>query len=285
MNQRSAAFEIRDVVKDFAVGLRGLRLRALDHLSLRVEPGQVFGLLGPNGSGKSTALKLLLGLLQPNAGACSIFGISSQLTQARNDVGYLPESPCFHGHLTGRELVSFHGHLSGVAGHELAGRVAAVLELVGMYEAKDRRVRNYSKGMLQRIGLAQALIHNPRLLILDEATAGVDPAGAAMICELILRLRSLGKTILLTSHLLAQIEEICDTVGILDHGRLVFTGSVATLRDEGRQSLVVDSLSATDLGELERWLAARGRRIHAVTAPRSRLEQVYLERIGRRNDL
>ena len=280
-----AAFEFRQVVKDFAVGLRGVKLRALDGLCLRGEPGQVFGLLGPNGSGKSTALKLLLGLLSPTMGHCSIFGVPSSQTLARRHVGYLPESPCFHPCLTGRELIVFHGRLCGLVGSHLADRAAAVLELVGMHEAADRPVGTYSRGMLQRIGLAQALVHDPRLLILDDPTAGLDPAGAVMFCELMLKLRDSGKTILVTSHLLDRVEEICDTVGILKDGRLVLTGTVASLLGGGgRQALIVETLPPAELGELRGWLAERGRTLHVVTAPWSRLEHVYLEQVGRRND-
>ena len=224
-------------MKDFAVGLRGLRLRAVDHVSLAVRPGEVFGLLGPNGSGKSTTIKLLLGLLEPTAGECTIFGAPSGKVEARRDVGYLPEAPNFYRFLTGRELVTFYGRMCGLAGAALRERVDEVIALVGLAGAADRRVGTYSKGMLQRIGLAQALVHDPRLLILDEPTAGVDPVGSAEISELILALKARGKTVLITSHLLGQIEELCDRVAILDRGRLVAEGRVADLAgDQGRLS-------------------------------------------------
>ncbi len=284
-SEGSAALELRAVVKDFDGGRPGVKLRALDHLSLRVPPGQVYGLIGPNGSGKSTALKLLLGLWQPTAGECRIFGVPSSRLEARRHVGYLPESPYFHQHLTGRELVTFHARLCGLSGRELVTRVGAILEQMGVLEAADRRVRTYSKGMLQRIGLAQALIHDPRALILDEPAAGVDPAGVALICELLLKLKSGGKTIFVTSHLLPQLEEICDAIGILDQGRLVFNGIVADLKGRGeRQALIVDALSATELAGLDDWLTGRGRMLHAVTAPPSRLEQLYRQQVGRREN-
>jgi len=163
--------------------------------------------------------------------------------------------------------------------------VAESLAVVGLTEAADRRVGTYSKGMLQRVGLAQALVHDPRLLILDEPTAGVDPVGSAAISDLILQLKSRGKTILITSHLLGQIEDICDRVAILDRGKLILEGAVAELVGRtDRQALVVDALSAEELGELRAWLAARGRTLATVPAPRARLDQIFLERVGRKNE-
>jgi len=251
-------------VKDFAVGLRGLRLRAVDHVSLAVRPGEVFGLLGPNGSGKSTTIKLLLGLLEPTAGECAIFGVPSGRVEARRDVGYLPEAPNFYRFLTGRELVTFYGRMCGLAG------------------AADRRVGTYSKGMLQRIGLAQALVHDPRLLILDEPTAGVDPVGSAEMAELILALKARGKTVLITSHLLGQIEDLCDRVAILDRGRLVAEGRVADLAGaQGRLSFETDALPPGEIAALRAWLESRGRKLEAVAPARRRLEEVFRAHVGR----
>jgi ABC-2 type transport system ATP-binding protein len=275
------AIELRGLVKDFAVGLRGVKLRAVDHLDLRVGAGQVYGLLGPNGSGKSTTIKLLLGLLAPSAGTCAIFGVPSARVEARRDVGYLPEAPYFYRHLTGRELVRFYGQMCGLGGATLEARLADTLGVVGMIDAADRRVGTYSKGMLQRIGLAQALVHDPRLLILDEPTAGVDPVGSAAIAELILQLKARGKTVLITSHLLGQIEDVCDRVAILDRGKLILEGAVADLVGRSdRQALVVETLPAGELAELRAWLAARGRKLEAVETPRARLDRIFLERVG-----
>lgn len=278
-----AAVEISGLVKDFSVGLRGVKLRAVDDLSLRVEPGHVFGLLGPNGSGKSTTIKIILGLLAPTAGQCTVFGVPGAQVESRLDVGYLPESPYFYRHLTGRELVRFYGRICGLTRARLAERVAEVIAWVGLTEAADRRVGTYSKGMLQRIGLAQALVHDPRLVILDEPTAGVDPVGSAAISELILKLKAQGKTVLITSHLLTQIEDICDRVAILDRGRLMVEGAVRDLvgRTE-RQALVVENLSEGQLDELRAWLAARGRALESVEQPRARLDKIFLERVGQR---
>ena len=276
------AIELRGLVKDFSVGLRGVKLRAVDNFDLRVEAGQVYGLLGPNGSGKSTTIKIILGLLEPTAGAATVFGVPSGRIESRRDVGYLPESPYFYRHLTGRELVRFYARICGMDGASLAARVAEVVALVGLEEAADRRVGTYSKGMLQRIGLAQAIVHDPRLVMLDEPTAGVDPVGAAEISALILRLKAQGKTVLITSHLLGQIEDICDRVAILDRGRLILEGAVRDLVGRAdRQALVVEKLAPGELAELRAWLAARGRTLESVDQPRERLDRIFLERVGR----
>jgi ABC-2 type transport system ATP-binding protein len=275
------AIELTGVIKDFAVGLRGVKLRAVDDLSLRVERGHVFGLLGPNGSGKSTTIKMILGLLEPTVGTCRVFGVPGTQVESRLDVGYLPESPYFYRHLTGRELVKFYARICGLRGAAVAGRVAEVIAWVGLSEAADRRVGTYSKGMLQRIGLAQAIVHDPRLVILDEPTAGVDPVGSAAISELILKLKAQGKTVLITSHLLAQIEDICDRVAILDRGRLMVEGAVRDLVGRNdRQALVVENLSPVQLDELRVWLAARGRALESVEQPRARLDKIFLERVS-----
>lgn len=277
-----AAVEVRGLTKDFAVGLRGVKLRAVDQLNLSVAAGEIYGLLGPNGSGKSTTIKILLGLIEPTAGGTRIFGVPSARVEARRDVGYLPESPYFYRHLSGTELVRFYARMCGMRGRGLAGRVAEVLGLVGLAEAAERRVATYSKGMLQRLGLAQALVHDPRLLILDEPTAGVDPVGAAAISELILRLKQQGKTVLITSHLLGQIEDICDRVAILDRGQLVVEGAVRDLVGRtDRQALVVEPMPAAEIEELRAWLAARGRVLESVETPRARLDRIFLDRVGK----
>ena len=273
------AVELTGVTKDFAVGLRGVRLRAVDNLSLKIGAGEIFGLLGPNGSGKSTTIKIILGLVAPTAGTCRVLGVPSGEVEARVGVGYLPEAPNFYRFLSGRELVAFYGRICGLGGAKLTERVAEVIGWVGLSEAADRRVGTYSKGMLQRIGLAQALVHDPQLVILDEPTAGVDPLGNVAITELIAELKARGKTVLITSHLLAQIEEVCDRVAILDRGRLLACGTVAELGAVAPAG--EDGLNATEREELRQWLAARGKTWAAVSAPRARLDRIFLERIGR----
>jgi ABC-2 type transport system ATP-binding protein len=280
--EETPAVEVRGLTKDFAVGLRGVKLRAVEALDLRIGAGQVFGLLGPNGSGKSTTIKAILGLVTPTRGECRVFGVPSARVESRCAVGYLPEAPNFYRHLSGRELVEFYGRMCGLRGAELRARAAEAIALVGLAEAAARRVGTYSKGMLQRIGLAQALVHDPRLLILDEPTAGVDPVGSAAIAELILALKARGKTVLITSHLLGQIEEVCERVAILDRGRLVVEGAVADLVGRAdRQALVVEKLAEGELAEFRAWLAARGKTLEAVETPRTRLDRVFLAHVAR----
>ena len=239
------AISIKGLTKDFSIGMRGVKLRAVDDLNLEVGDNEIFGLIGPNGSGKSTTIKVVLGLLDASVGECQIYGKPSHTVAARHSVGFLPEAPYFYRYLSGRELVRFYARICGVSRGKIAKQVDEVIELVGMTEAAHRRVGTYSKGMLQRIGLAQALVHDPRLVILDEPTAGVDPLGSAAIAEIIRELKRRGKTVLLCSHLLAQIEGLCDRVAILHRGKLVREGRVDDLvQEKDAQSLVVEGLSA-----------------------------------------
>ncbi|MEN9841214.1 MAG: hypothetical protein RL376_1014, partial [Verrucomicrobiota bacterium] len=168
MSAPLSAISIQGLTKDFAISLRGVKLRAVDNLSLEIAEGQVYGLLGPNGSGKSTTIKVILGLLEPTTGAVSVFGVPSRQVEARRNVGYLPEAPYFYRYLSGRELVRFYARVCGVKKPALKARVDEVIDWVGLSAAADRRVGTYSKGMLQRIGLAQALVHDPKLIVLDE---------------------------------------------------------------------------------------------------------------------
>jgi ABC-2 type transport system ATP-binding protein len=216
------ALELAGVTKDYPIGLRGFKLRALDNLSLRVAAGQALALAGPNGSGKSTTLKLMLGLIAPTTGECRMFGRSSRDPAARVAVGFVPEAPQFPRHLTGCEVVRFAGQLCGLSGSHLERQAETILKLAGLEAAAHRLAETYSKGMLQRLGLAQALVHDPAILILDEPMAGVDPVGAEKICRLLHELKAAGKTLMITSHQLSQLAELCDTVTILDRGRLVY---------------------------------------------------------------
>jgi ABC-2 type transport system ATP-binding protein len=275
------AIRISHLTKDFRLGLRGVKLRAVDDLSFDVADNTVCGLLGPNGSGKSTTMKVILGLLAPTHGKCEIFGLPSHSVAARRLVGFLPESPYFYRFLTGRELVAYYAGICGVGRGELARRVGEVLELVGLTQAADRRVGTYSKGMLQRVGLAQAIVHDPRLVILDEPTAGVDPVGSQAISALILELKRRGKTVLLCSHLLAQVEGVCDHLVIINQGHLVADGAVsALLRREGLSNLAVENLSAAARADVEAALARHGAKLLQVDEARVALDRLFLEKIG-----
>lgn len=280
------AIRIKNLTKDFRLGLRLVKLRAVENLSLEVADNEVCGLLGPNGSGKSTTMKVILGLLEPTEGACEIFGLPSGSVEARRLVGYLPESPYFYRFLTGRELVNYYAGICQVAKSTRAKQVAEVLELVGLTQAADRRVGTYSKGMLQRVGLAQAIVHDPRLVILDEPTAGVDPIGSEAISKLIIELRRRGKTVLLCSHLLAQVEDVCDRLAILNQGHLVIQGAVRDLlRREGLSNLAVENFPDSARAEIEAVLARHGAKLRDIGDARVALDQLFLEKIGAKSDL
>ena len=203
-----SAVAVIGVTKVYPVPFQRRSVVAVRDLNLQVSPGQIYGLLGPNGSGKSTTLKIILGLVSPTRGRTEIFGRNSNLVESREAVGFLPESPYFYKYLTGKETLRFYGKLCGLGGVRLKSRVDELLALVGLTSARDRRLSGYSKGMLQRVGLAQALVQEPKLVVLDEPTAGVDPAGAREIRDLILDFKRRGTTILLSSHLLGQVQEI-----------------------------------------------------------------------------
>jgi ABC-2 type transport system ATP-binding protein len=225
---------------------------------------------------------MILGLLEPTTGRCEVFGIPSVDVSSRCDVGYLPEAPFFYRNLSGREFVRYCGRISGVPKGGLSDRVEEVLELVGLKDAAGRRIGTYSKGMLQRVGFAQALVHDPRLLILDEPTAGVDPIGSSEIAELILRLKSDGKTVVLCSHLLAQVEGVCDRIGIMNRGRLVLEGGVdELLEDTRREALIVERFPHDSIEEFRGWLEARGGRLASIERPRTSLDRVFVEQVSR----
>jgi ABC-2 type transport system ATP-binding protein len=263
-------------------------LVALDHLDLQVRPGEVFGLLGPNGSGKSTTLKLLLGLIVPSDGEARVFGLPPDSLDARRRVGFLPENPYFYGFLTGDETLRFYGKLCGVTGARLDRRIEELIDLVSLQNGRERPLRSYSKGMLQRIGLAQALIHDPDLLFLDEPTAGVDPLGSAQIRDLILRLKKMGKTVIFSSHLLEQVQEVADRVAIFSLGKKVLEGSIESLLTENQstQINIPAELSAEQQQRLCAALSQAGvddREIR-FTRPHLSLEQLYLRTVQARPD-
>lgn len=273
-----AAVAVTGVTKIFPVPWQRRSVVAVRDLNLQVAPGQIYGLLGPNGSGKSTTLKIILGLVPPTRGRTEIFGRDSNRVASREAVGFLPESAYFYKYLTGRETLRFYGKLCGLRGARLKARVAELLDLVGLTHASDRRLGGYSKGMLQRIGLAQALVQEPKLLVLDEPTAGVDPAGAREIRDLILDLKRRGITVLLSSHLLEQVEEICDRVGILANGILVREGPLDELLTIDNQTgLVLENASRELLDEIAELAAKSGAQLIERRRARTSLERLFLE--------
>ena len=277
------AISIKNVTKTYPIPFKRETVVAVKDLSLDVEPGQVYGLLGPNGSGKSTTMKIVLGLVRPTSGRTEIFGRNSSEVESREDVGFLPENPYFYKFLTGAETLQFYGKICGLRGAKLRERTNELLALVGLENAAARRIGGYSKGMLQRIGLAQALVQEPRLLVLDEPTAGVDPAGSREIRDLILDFKKRGITVLLCSHLLGQVQEICDRIGILHEGALVREGRLDELISiENQTELILENASPELLAAIERQSAAGGARIVEKRKPQTTLEQYFLDVTGGR---
>src|SRR5262245_37752144 len=276
------AIAVHGLTKIFPVHFHPSRkVVAVKDLSLRIEPGEVYGLLGPNGSGKRTTLKLILGLVSPTRGRTEIFRRDSRLVESREAVGFLPENPYFYKYLSGAETLRFFGRLCGMTGATLKSRVNELLDLVGLDKARDRRLGTYSKGMLQRIGLAQALIYDPRLVVLDEPTAGVDPAGSREIRDLIMDLKHRGITVLLSSHLLAQAQEICDRIGILADGVLVREGHLQELiAIENQTELVIADASDELVREIESFVQRSNAKLLERRKSTTTLERLFLESTG-----
>lgn len=246
------AVETRGLTKDYKVGSLFRKKRALDGLDLHVDEGEIFGLIGPNGAGKTTTLKLLMGLVFPTGGEARILGKSLDCPEMKQQVGYLPEQPYFYDYLTGRELLSYFGQLFGLSREERSRRSRELLEKVGMTEAADVPLRKYSKGMMQRLGIAQALVNRPRLVFLDEPMSGLDPIGRREMSLLIRELRDSGVTVFFCSHILSDVEQLCDRVAILDRGKLVESGRLSEIMDVSLRAIevVVEGLTP----ELERRL-------------------------------
>lgn len=209
--------------------------KVINNLSLTIKKGDVFGFLGPNGAGKTTAMKMIVGLSQPDSGSVKIAGRDPRLIKTREKIGFMPEDPYFYDHLTGLEFLIFCGQLSGATRDRNKGYYSNILESVGLADARRKMIRTYSKGMKQRLGVAQAIVNNPEYVFLDEPLDGLDPIGRREIKNIILGLKKEKKTVFFNSHILADVEEICDQIGIIDHGRLIYTGSITKFR--GKKSL------------------------------------------------
>jgi ABC-2 type transport system ATP-binding protein len=243
--------EVVDLVKIFHDFWRRPKVRAVDGISLDIVPGEVFGLLGPNGSGKSTTIKILLGLLHASGGTVTVLGRPPRDTRSKSRVGYLPEASYLYQYLTPRETLDFYGSLFDLDRRTRLERTEALLDMVGLTSAGDRAVGEFSKGMARRVGLAQALINDPDLIILDEPTAGLDPIGCRQVKDLIMALARRGKTVILSSHLLADVEDVCDRVAILYNGQIRARGSVqALLREQDRVRFSMPQLPPDRLREV-----------------------------------
>jgi ABC-2 type transport system ATP-binding protein len=301
------------VIDTLGLAKRYGRTDALVDLTLRVEPGEIFGFLGPNGAGKTTAVKLLLGLARATGGSGAVLGAPLGDRRARRDIGYLPELFRYQPWLRAREVVELHARLRSVDGDGVGNGgddptdIDAVLQLVGLADRADDAVGGFSKGMQQRLGLAVALLGAPRLVILDEPTSALDPVGRADVRTIVRRAADAGSTIFLNSHLLTEVERVCDRVAIVDHGRVLASGRIDDLLGESSVRVHATDLAAADVAELRRfgrvaagedgWLTVTGidpdrvpelvaaivgagGRVHAVESGRSTLEDLFMRLVG-----
>lgn len=283
------AIEISHLSKVFR-GKRGARVEALTDLSLQLPQGEVFGFLGPNGAGKSTTIKTLMGLIKPTAGEVRIFGADATQSSARLRVGYLPENPSFYEYLSAEEYLAFVARIFKMEESRFHEQSRVVLEKVDLWEARKRVIRGYSKGMVQRLGIAQALLHDPDLLIFDEPMSGLDPLGRALVKRLILDLKGAGKTILFSTHITSDVEEICDRFGILVKGRLREMESVADAIAQTILSYQVETIQAGVKGVFQipkaelmfklRQLEGDGAEIQRITPASRNLEQIFLAAVA-----
>jgi ABC-2 type transport system ATP-binding protein len=244
------AFE--KLTKEFKLGLRLTRVQAVRSVDLEVQQGEIFGFLGPNGAGKTTSMKMAMGLIRPTSGRALLFGQSVESPAIRQRIGYLPEQPYFYDYLTGFEILDFYGQLYGMPKKARHQRVDALLTLVGLDHARDRTLRRFSKGMLQRVGIAQAILNDPDLVVLDEPMSGLDPMGRKEVRDIILQLKTQGKTVFFSSHILHDIETICDRVAIIVKGRVERMGSLGELltANSGSVEIIATDASPELLGRL-----------------------------------
>jgi ABC-2 type transport system ATP-binding protein len=292
---------LEKVAKSLPFGFWLRQKQILHEVSFSVQEGEVYGFLGPNGAGKTTTMKCLLGLLHPDSGEVEIFGERGPTLAARQRLGYLPEQPYFYPHLSGRELLAYFGRLFGIKGRELRVRCDELLERVGLAKDADKLTRQYSKGMLQRLGLAQALVNDPDLVLFDEPMTGLDPIGRREVKDLILDVRGRGATVFFSSHILSDAEALCDRVGVLMGGRVMRESSLAGLLEEqvqyweaASEGVAPDSVTGFDPHssqgdhhyyrlasevEVDRWVDAvrtAGGRVYRIAPQRTTLEDYFV---------
>ncbi len=299
---------VEGVVKDFRPGFGLRRKRVLDGVTFQVHEGEVFGFVGPNGAGKTTTLKILMGLIRATEGSASILGRDVGESEFRDQIGFLPENPYFYPFLTAREILDFYARLTGVEAQGRAARVAHLLEVVNLSHAAEARLATFSKGMLQRVGVAQALIHDPQIVFLDEPMSGLDPIGRKEIRDVILSLRAAGKTVFMNTHILSDVEMICDRVAIIVKGTIRHQGNLdAFLPDASRSTDIVLaglspevgarfaddeavemrghgdrvelSVSAKAVNDVLHSVLASGAQVISVTPHRHSLEDVFLSAV------
>lgn len=307
-----AAIETFALEKQYRVGFwKKKPKQALHPLTLSVEEGEVFGFLGPNGAGKTTTLKLLMRLIFPSGGSARILGKDIGDQSVKKDVGFLPEQPYFYDHLTARELLDYYADLSGVGAGERKQRVQTMLAKVGLADSSHVQLRKFSKGMLQRVGIAQAIIHNPKLIFLDEPMSGLDPVGRREVRDLIQTLKEEGHTIFFSTHILSDAETVCDRVGVINQGKLRGIGVVADLAHEvsGKTEIVWEGegaragiealggkahstsgmirvvLPETKLDAAIDAIRRGGGKIISITPVRVTLEEFFLEKLNSGDDV
>lgn len=300
------AIEILGLEKTYMVGFwRKRPKRALQPLHLTVEEGEVFGFLGPNGAGKTTTLKMLMGLVFPTAGSARILGKEWTDPEIKAQIGFLPEQPYFYDYLTAHELLNYYGQLSGVPANQRQGRIEEVLARVGLVDVKGIQLRKFSKGMLQRAGIAQAILHNPRIVFFDEPMSGLDPMGRREVRDLMAQLKQEGKTVFFSTHILSDAEALCDRVAIIHRGELLRVGAVqeltsavqgkieviwagtqvpAALKTIGAECVVSGDTVRAVLPETQQdavidTLRREGMRLIAITPVRTSLEQYFVEKL------
>jgi ABC-2 type transport system ATP-binding protein len=293
---------IENLHKTYLKGVRRQRVMAVRSLSLEVEEGEIFGFVGPNGAGKSTTIKILCHLIRPTSGRVSLMGKDVTASEARRLVGYLPENPSYYDYLTGQELLAFNGTIHGMSADAIRQRSRGLLEMVELDTSSSRPIRTYSKGMVQRLGIAASLVHDPQVLIWDEPMSGLDPIGRKQTTDLMLELRRQGKTIFFSTHILADVEQVCDRIGMIVHGELTYAGKVQEilsaaieqyhvvfqLRGSPQIGLfdpyrpVIHSgryhlqLPPSDFGSIMKRLLGEGAEIVSIEPKRPRLEDVFV---------
>ncbi len=279
------AIKTEDLTKAYRSFFGRKKVLALNKLNIVIRKGEIFGLLGPNGSGKTTTLKLLLGLLFPTEGRAYVLGKATDDVTVKSRIGFLPEESCFYRFLNADETLDFYGQLFRIPGKERKLRTNRLLKRVGLEFARKRPLKQYSKGMLRRIGIAQALINDPDLIILDEPTSGLDPIGTRETKDLILELKSQGKTVLLCSHLLSDVQDICDRVAIIDKGELQISGTISELlASKDVVELLIRNLSKEDLMDDKRFIQEKHGDVVSINNTSGTLEDLFLKIVQERRE-
>jgi len=272
------AIKTENLTKAYRSFWRRKKILALDKLNIDIKKGEIFGLLGPNGSGKTTTLKLLLGLIFPTEGRAFVLGKTTNDVAVKNRIGFLPEESCFYRFLNADEILDFYGQLFKISRKERKARIDRLVEQVGLEFARKRPLKQYSKGMLRRIGIAQALINDPELIILDEPTSGLDPIGTRETKDIILALKERGKTVLLCSHLLSDVQDICDRVAILDKGKLQISGTIdELLSSKDVVEMLIRNLSDEAISEVETFVKEKHGEVISVKNSSDTLEGLFLK--------